>query len=221
MLSLKDFGDLPVILSNSLLSKTPLWKREVRTITPTDLNAFVALHKGTSQYAQALREVNVLVDVGIESLANGQLKQAEFAFYDNPEPTFIVSDLIEWISDMPIIRRRATLFALEMKMQPREVVELSWGHIRKLDLTLIASELVRAMPRHIRLNYVFWDTLPNGAAAPLFGLSESILEASQGLGFDTMLRLYNRMVMIDSNSDALDFVEKMNLTGMNRIHWDN
>lgn len=217
MSTLSDLGELPTLLSNSLLSQTPLWQREVRTLSPLDLDAFVALHKGTSQYCKALREVDHVVNAGMAALVDGPLDSADFVFFDPPKQAFTSADLCEWLEDVTLIRRRALLFALDMKMTPREVIDLSWPELKKLRLTMLAKELVKVQPRHIRLPYVFWDTLPNGAAAPLFGLGESALEASQGLGFETMQRLYDRMVMIDSQADLDSFTDDFNTEFNNRL----
>lgn len=217
MSALKDLGNLPTILFNSLLSSSPLWKRDLHTIKPIDLYVFAALHRNTPHYNEALRNIDTVINEGMKLFARDEIGQADFMFFQEPVSTFTVTDLCECLVEISLSRRRALLFCLEMKMQPREVIELAWSDLRGMQLTHLAGEVVRSMPRHIRLNYVFWDTLPNGAAAPLFGLTESALEASRGLGFETLQRLYNRMVMIDAEAELDAFVVDLNTEVSGRL----
>ncbi len=210
MTRLQDLGSLPVILSNSLLSRSPLWRREVATLTPLDLSSFVARYRGTPAYFDAIAEANVVVDAGIEALMSGAINSAEFIHFRAPKAVTLVSDVVEWLSRVSLIRCKAILFALETELSPRFVMELSWKGLSRLTLSNLAVEVVRSMPRHIRLDYVFWDILPNGAVGPLFGLTESAMECADGLGFEKMLERYKNMVMIDSDADLKHFLSNFN-----------
>lgn len=210
MSTIGELGALPVILSDSLLAKTPLWKREVRTVTPTDLFAFVALYRGSSKYFDAIAETNCVVGAGIAALDSGAIDRADFIRFVPPKAPFLLSDLYRFLRKLSPMRRRATLFALETKMAPRHVVELGWKDLRKGTMTILAAQIVDAMPRHIRLPYVFWDYLSNGSAGPLFGLSESILECSDGLGFEALLEMYERMILVDADANFEGFIKGIN-----------
>jgi len=67
MPTLAQLGSLPTILPDSLLSSSPLWKREVSSIQPLDLALFLRLHKGTENYLRALREVEELKNVAMQA----------------------------------------------------------------------------------------------------------------------------------------------------------
>lgn len=207
MPTLAQLGHLPTLLPDSLLSSSKLWQREVKTLKPLDLALFIRLHKGTSNYLKALREVEQLKNVVMQAHIDDALPEDTLVLlgHDTPREQFTSGDLVEWLETTTLARRRALLFALETDLDPREVIELTWKDLRKLNMTSLALELVRATVRHIRLPYVFWDTMPNGAAAPLFGLHETALEVSQGLGIAVMRRLYRDMLMLDAKMEAAAF----------------
>lgn len=206
MPSLNELRNLSTLLNNSLISESRLWTREASGLTPLDLSLFVISHKHKDTYSQALREVDIVITAGIEALISGDIDKADFTDYRLPKAAFTATDLVEWLSCVSLPRRRAILFALEMKLSPREVIGLEWGTLGQYGLTPLAFELVSASPRHIKLKYVFWDYLSNGAAAPLFGLAESALEVSQGLNFGVLQSLYDNMVLVDTAADAENFL---------------
>lgn len=213
MPTLAQLGQLPTLLSDSLLSSSPLWKREVKTIKPLDLALFIRLHKGTSNYLEAVREVEDLKNYAMQAHIDDLLPETELELleHDVPREQFTSGDLVEWLEGTSLARRRALLFALEMELDPRFVIEMSWRDLHGMNLTSLAHELVKASVRHIRLPYVFWDYLPNGSAAPLFGLHETALEVSQGLGMGVMQRLYCNMIAYDGKAEAAAFKEDAGL----------
>lgn len=218
MTTLQELGSLSTTLSNSLFSRSPLWRRGVHTLTSLDLSAFVARYKSTPAYFDAIAEVNVVIGAGMEALISGAVQTAEFVDYKPPKETPLVSDIVRWLTRVSPIRGKALLFALEVELSPRLVVDLVWKNLIRLKLTSLALELVRSMPRHIRLDYVFWDYLPNGSVGPLFGLTESARECSDGLGFEGMLDQYKRMAMIDTDADLKDFLSSFNAELDQRIN---
>lgn len=207
MASMAQLGQLPTILSDSLLSSSPLWNREVKTIKPIDLALFIRLHKNTSNYLRAVREVEYFKNYVMQAHIDDLLPEEALGMLDHdaPQEVFTSGDLVEWLEQTSLARRRALLFALEMDLDPKAVIELTWRDLRGLEMTSLALELVRATVRHIRIPYVFWDTMPNGAAAPLFGLYETALEVSQGLGMSVLRRLYRNMIMLDNNAELESF----------------
>lgn len=207
MPTLAQLGELPTLLPDSLLSSSPLWKREVKTLKPLDLALFIRLHKGTSNYLKAMREVEELKNAVMQAHIDDVLPEDALSLlnHDLQREQFTSGDLVEWLGQTTVARRRALLFCLETDLDPREVIELTWRDLRRVQMNSLAHELVRASVRHIRLPYVFWDTMPNGAAAPLFGLHETALEISQGLGMSVLRKLYNNMIMLDSNAEAEQF----------------
>lgn len=123
---------------------------------------------------------------------------------------FLSSELCQWLDRLSLVRRKALLFALETEIDPRSIIDLSWQELYLLDVSSLARDIAYSMPRHIRLNYVFWEQLPNGSAGPLFGFRESILECADGIGFDAMLNRYRNMLLIDADADLQSFVKELN-----------
>lgn len=208
---LSQLGDLPNSLSNSLLSSSRLWNREASSIKQLDVTLFLEAYRGTPQYSQAIKEVNQLIDAGITALVSGDIAEADFAFYEIPKTHITASEFTKWLSCVSLARRRALLFALEMKMSPKDVIALEWKDVSKLKLTDLSYGIIIHLPRHFKLKYVFWDYLSNGSAAPLFGLAESALEVSQGMGIPALQELYSSMIMVDQEAEVDSFVRSFNL----------
>jgi hypothetical protein len=51
------------------------------------------------------------------------------------------------------------------------------------------------------LDYVFWEYLKSGSAAPLFGLEDSVRKETMGGSFAELRALYDRTVWIDSRAE--------------------
>lgn len=122
-----------------------------------------------------------------------------------------VGEFCSRIEHLPLVKRQAVLFCLETGLTPKEVMALDWPRLKTRQLTPFARHLACAQPRHIRLNYIFWQTICNGAAGPLFDLSDSFDEAAEGLSFDQFKRLYDTKILIDDEVEARDFLEQFQL----------
>jgi hypothetical protein len=210
MPQLSQLGELSTVLSDSLISQSHLWKQDASNIKQLDIALFLGQYRGTSEYTQAVKEVDQVIDAGITALISGDIDEADFAFYQLSKTPITACEFAQWLTCVSPARRRAILFALEMSMDPKDVIALEWGGLRKLRLTPLAHDIVKSLTRHFKLKYVFWDYLSNGSAAPLFGLSDSALEVSQGLGFVALLEMYKGMIMIDQEAEVNSFVSDLN-----------
>lgn len=119
--------------------------------------------------------------------------------------TFTLGDLRIMLAPLSIARRSAILFALDTHTPIEDSVLLGWKEALRGEYTVFAKDIVRAQPRHLHLDYVFWEYLDNGVAAPLFALEDSIKSVALGRGFAELQALYDRMVWIDTRAEADDF----------------
>jgi hypothetical protein len=112
-----------------------------------------------------------------------------------------MGDLTAALETVSLARRRAILFALETATEPADLVGLVWRNKSGRGLSTLASSIIQATPRHIKLPYVFWEEVEGGAVAPLFGLGHSFLEVSGGIPFVEYLKKYQGMLWIDPAAD--------------------
>ncbi|CAG9229038.1 hypothetical protein [Burkholderia vietnamiensis] len=119
--------------------------------------------------------------------------------------TFTLGDLRVLLAPLSTARRSAVLFSLDNKLALDDVVMLGWKEALRGEFTEFGKDIVRSQLRHIRLDYVFWEYLDNGVAAPLFGLEDSVKSVSLGRNFAGLQALYDRMVWIDTRAEADDF----------------
>lgn len=123
--------------------------------------------------------------------------------------TFTLGDLNALLAPLSNTRKQAVLFALETHGTLDDTVMLGWKEGLRMQTTQFARDLIRFRPRHLRLDYVFWEYLENGSAAPLFGLEDSVREATMGRSFAELQALYDRMVWIDSKAEAESFKQEL------------
>lgn len=192
-----------------LLPMTPLWGKNVESMTSLELQAFVRMHAGTQYYKQALKEVEWLVEEVWSHSTENLLSPPSLVYFDVPAQHLTVAELGEQLIRVSMQRRKALLFALEMDMAVRDVANLTWKSMRDFSLTPLATSIVQTNPRHIRLNYVFWEPIYHLTAAPLMKLERSAQEVAGGQGFDSLRRLYKKLVLIDSDSDSEEFMSNL------------
>ncbi|MBB3004685.1 MAG: hypothetical protein V4793_15930 [Paraburkholderia tropica] len=119
--------------------------------------------------------------------------------------TFTLGDLRALLAPLSGARRAAVLYALDTHTNLDRTVMLEWKEALRAPTTEFARDLIRIQPRHLRLDYVFWEYLENGSAAPLFCLEDSVSEVTMGRSFADLQALYDRMIWIDAELEADSF----------------
>lgn len=195
---------------NDLIAQSPLWNRHIENLKPLDLTAFLRLHWGTPLHSKAVRQVGLLIDLGWFATIDRKLPQAPaITFFDPTQRERItVDELCAWLGEVSVVRRRAILFALETGMPIPDLINLTWKQLHGMkDVSDYAMTMANLNPRHIKLDYVFWEPMVNLAAAPLFGLAESMMTVSQGMGYDALKRLYREAIPFDTKADLEEFTK--------------
>ena len=123
--------------------------------------------------------------------------------------TFTLGDLNALLAPLSSTRKQAVLFTLDTHGTLDDTLTLGWKEALRMQTTQFARDLIRAQPRHLRLDYVFWEYLENGSAAPLFGLKDSVSEVTMGRSFAELQALYDRMVWIDPKVEAESFMRDL------------
>jgi len=199
-------SELPGEWRNSLLKQSPLWNREVSSLTTLDLSAFLRRHMGTIHHLTARKQVDTLIDACWAAVLEGSIAPAPAICYFSPPVVRLTYDeLREWLSKTSPVRALAILFALETKRSIEEVIDLTWKDYNPQNVSTVASRLVGMVPRHFKLQYVFWESLPSGTATPLFGLQESVRDVTQGRGWEELKTLYSDLIPMDRDADAEAF----------------
>jgi len=207
-----EVGAVAKLLPQSLLSRSWLWQRQVSEVTPAELLAFLRIWKNEGRLVEARRNIDTLMHETYRCMVAGDFEHAPYANFSEPDPAFTVSDLCEILEPLSPERRRAAIFALDMSMSPKDVLLLDWKTARRLQgrqkLTALAETIIRAQPRHMRLDYVFWEFLETRIAAPLFGFEEE-LQTTTGFDFTALLMLYKKMVWVDAEAEVMDFTREI------------
>jgi hypothetical protein len=123
--------------------------------------------------------------------------------------TFTLGDLRTLLAPLPTTRKQAVLYTLDTRGTLDYTTVLGWKEALRTPASEFAKDIIRAQPRHLRLDYVFWEYHETGQAAPLFGLEDSLREVTMGRSFPELQELYDRMVWIDSRVEAEHFVHTL------------
>jgi hypothetical protein len=127
---------------------------------------------------------------------------------------FTAGDLIEGLSFLDVVCRRAVLFGLEQGLGVRDVIWMTYDRARTLRLTRLSKRVLQEMPRHITLDFVFWHELEGGAVAPLTRLESDTAAAFAGITWETLQRSYASMAWVDSEAEADDFMRVARAEGL-------
>jgi hypothetical protein len=118
---------------------------------------------------------------------------------------FTLADLRALLAPLSTVRRASVLYTLDSHGTLEDTVMLSWKDALRNHHTEFTRDIVRSQPRHLRLDYVFWEYLDGGMAVPLFGLEDNVRELTMGRSFPDLQALYDRMIWVDTNAEAADF----------------
>ena len=199
--------EIPGEWSHSLLEKSPLWHREVQSLSALDISVFLRRHMGTAQHYSARKQVDELLRALWSAVTAGELSPVpKVCFFAPPVERLTYGELREWLERVSPVRRNAILFGLETGLSVEEVIELEWKALPSMQLTAFAQTLTTQHPRHFRLPYVFWEVTPFGAASPLIGLADSVQDVTEGRGYQALAELYRDAIPMDQDADLRDFL---------------
>jgi hypothetical protein len=137
----------------------------------------------------------------------------------------LVDDLLPALKAVSKPRARAILFALKHRISLNEVTLLT--PVKALQLEAIYEEVMkrkpsylplnplRGQPRHLYLNYCFWEFLTKSAesvACPLFGLANQV--ESLGFDFQELQERFKHLILIDNQADGEDCLAQLQLPAL-------
>lgn len=212
MLSIQDIGQNLAQLKNSNLSKTKLWPKPTNQVKPLDLLIYHKREREEGNAAQAAQDIDVLIGETVKAMLDGRVNDAPYVAYMGERPTMTLGDFTDalYFSELSVMRRKAMLFALETNTKPEDVVALTWNMALRMRYSQLAAAILNTQPRHIRLNYVFWEEIDTfGMAGPLFGLSQNFQETFEGLAFHQVKKLFDQAPQVDPFIEGEEFKEQI------------
>jgi hypothetical protein len=127
---------------------------------------------------------------------------------------FTAGDLIEGLSFLDVVARRATLFCLEQGLDPSRVVTLTHGDAARLPLTPIGRTVLRESPRHVLFPLLFWRELGQGVLSPLSDLEGEVSAAFAGMTWRQLRDHYTHMAWVDAEIEGEDFARRAREEGL-------
>jgi hypothetical protein len=118
-------------------------------------------------------------------------------------PRLTVDELAKHLEDFSLVRRRAIMFGLENQLPIADVVLLDWKAAFRVCRTELSRQILHAMPRHVKLDYAFWEELDSGQAAPLFCLERECREMQPS--YNVLMTDYRSLALVDRDADLAAF----------------
>ena len=183
-----------------------LWLSESERMSSTSIQLFYARAGLKGQREQAIEMIDQAQAVVIRSLFDGSLPEnsfTELVLHEPPPPPYMADEFVGGLIKLRPARRGATIFALETKLDPKAVSEMTWHELDRRGLSPMSLEVLQAAQgtRHIKLPYVFWEWATESIACPLLGLGPSI-EKAFGCTLAELQGRYDRMILIDRRAEG-------------------
>lgn len=206
MTALHQIGSVEALLSNSPLSTSKLWWRDIESITGTELHAFIA-RMGYEGYGREARQnVEIALGEARRAAERGEIDDVQILRYALPTPRVTTGEIRSILARMSLPRRKATIFAAELEISPREAIELRWGKALKMRLTEKARWVLLGQPRHIKSDLVFWEYSRVGSVFPLLGFTEELDALLGNTSWWDFVSLYRSAVPYDYDADMGAFL---------------
>jgi len=210
MLTLKEIGNIPTLLNNSLLSTTKLWSTPVDNLHPVQFAAFLKSMQIEHRGDEAKTNITIALNELIKASARGDIPYVPIMSYQFPDPPPMISHHFTFIlKQLPLMRRQAILFGLECALDLDEITSLyrleAIAMKKRGELTSLAKDILLHVPRPLNCSYLFYEYLYK-VPIPLFGLAEDIHDQF-GMDYDMLQKAYRNMVYYDY--DMLEIADQI------------
>lgn len=210
MTALHQIGRVETLLSNSPLSTSKLWWRDIETISGPELHAFLARMGYEGYGAEARADLTIAIDELRKAVHRGEANPVKMAQFSFPEARITTGEIRALLSKTTLPRRKAIMFAAEMEMGLKDMVELRWPVALKMKLTEQARWVLLGQPRHFRSNLVFWEYSRQGSPFPLIGFTEEVRGLLGNMRWEDFARQYRSAIPYDYDAEALAFGAAIN-----------
>lgn len=199
MTAIREIGHLEQIAENTPLAQSKLWDREIETVRPAEVYAFIYRNKLQGKEAEARQSVDMMLSELRTAIARREVGGSFIERLSAFDTRMTRGDVRVLLSSMTRERALATLFTLEADVLPEQIATVRWSHVLKSDLSERAREVLSLMPRHIRTDLVFWE-YDESRLSPLFALKPYI-EQKAGMTWEWLQVSYASRIDIDFDLD--------------------
>jgi hypothetical protein len=196
--ALCNVGSVAARLAGSRLATSTLWRQPIDKIEPMQLHAFIVRASLEGHESQAVNEIQAAQIEVHKAVESGQIVRPRLLDYERPTHKLLtVSELKNGLARMSRARAQAVLFGLETRQSIEAVVALKWTDLAGMPaLTQLAANTLKAQPRHLRTDYVFWEPAEGQKPMPVFGLERDVFDRF-GCVWAELLTGYKHMLLID------------------------
>lgn len=186
-------------VGTSPLAGSPMWTQPVEQIKPAQIHAFVTRLARQGKRDEADTAVEIALTAITRAVGQNLLPVPDMLSYYRPERTYMTTtEFKNGLLALDTVQAAAVLFALETGMDAIQVARLTHRGLATFRKTNELSPVAlvcldEAPPRHLTLQYVFWQGADAGMALPLFGLESEVFDAF-GLVWGELVQGYQNMI---------------------------
>ena len=217
-----EVGSFGEWLKTSPLADDRLWRRDLETVSNTELQLFYARAGLYGLKGNAVEAISRLQSALILAAVNGELTSKgalRLIGHEPPCERFDTDEFVDGLVKLSPARRAATLYALTARMAPEKVAELTWHEVaamRQIHPQLREILASRAKVRHMKLPYVFWEWATEHIAVPLLKLGPTAEDAF-GCTWPALQERFKTMLQISGRSDARSFISLVEEVAAGRV----
>jgi hypothetical protein len=200
MVALRELGLFNTLPADSPLRDSPLWDRDVESIHPEQLLAFVKRMEMLGQGEQAMASAEIILGTLHHCIGRGDIDGSPLAGMRPPKKRLTHAELRESLSPMSAARKDAVLFAADASLALDEVIALRWRRAYKLTLSERGRKILRDRPRHMFTDLVFWELI-EGKTLPMISLKQHYEAATSYLPWHEFVGQYQAAIEIDIEGD--------------------
>lgn len=199
MTKMKNLGNLSATACDTPLAKSKMWERDIETISPAEIYAFIHRHKLIDNEEAARQSVDMLLFELKTCIARRQVSGSKIERLSAFDIKITLSDIRKLLNGMTRIKSLATIFALETGVDLSKLALLRWSQLDDMNLSERAKEVISNVARHIRTDLVFWE-YESGRLSPLFSFG-AYVESKTNTPWTALQIMYKSRIDIDFDAD--------------------
>ena len=199
-MKVSELGNLKELVGGGPLAGSFLWRRDVESIHPAEVQCFLRLREARGCGDQARQNVEALLSELRTCVARGEVRGALIERLSAPS-AFTLRDFEEALAMMSPARQAAVRFAWLTDIDLMTAATIRWSEA----LVLVrgkpyARQLLDTQPRHIRTDRVFWEVIGR-QATPLFSLPSHFEVVTGGVTWAAAMEMLRHVPRVDFHFD--------------------
>lgn len=203
-----DVGDVQGVIRNTCLERSPVFLKDVEHVSHMDmliLSKWAEMKEGRQRGRELAKRVS---SEALRMSMMGIIPSCPASTFMPAAQRMTLGEFRKILEKFDPVERKLVAFSLAAKISPTEASFLSNKEIKqKANIHKWSAELVRfvrAMPRHIRCDFVFWRYDRLNRPVALVGFESKFRQVTKAQ-WRIFAALCEDLIPIDADADAKEF----------------